>query len=81
MRMVCQTHGVPYDEQAGRYIIERYYRPKGRKLRAVHPRDIIDLLMDIASFRGVDPVCTKELLDLACQSYFIDDRVADFKPV
>ena len=81
MKMVCETKQVPYDEQAGRYIIERYYRPKNRNLRGVHPRDIIDLLMDIASFRGIDPVCTKELLDLACQSYFIDDRVADFKPV
>ena len=81
MKLVCQANGVPYDEQAGRYIIARYYRPKNRNLRGVHPRDIIDLLMDIASFRGVDPVCTKELLDLACQSYFIDDRVADFKPV
>jgi predicted ATPase with chaperone activity len=81
MKMVCQANGVPYDEQAGHYIIERYYRPKHRNLRGVHPRDIIDLLMDIASFRGIDPVCTKELLDLACQSYFIDDRVADFKPV
>jgi hypothetical protein len=37
--------------------------------------------MDIASFRGVEAACTKELIDLACESYFIDDRVADFKPV
>jgi hypothetical protein len=81
MKKVCEANEVPYDEQAGRYIIERYYRPKNRNLRGVHPRDIIDLLMDIASFRGVEPSCTKEMLDLACQSYFIDDRVADFKPV
>ena len=79
MRMICDLNHIPYEEQAGRYIIERYYRPKGRHLRGVHPRDIIDLLMDISSFRGIDPACTKELLDLACQSYFIDDRVADFK--
>jgi hypothetical protein len=81
MKMVCSANGVPYDEKAGQYIIERYYRPTNRNLRGVHPRDIIDLLMDIASFRGVEPVCTKELLDLACESYFIDTRVADFKPV
>ncbi len=81
MQMVCDANGVPYDERAGHYIIERYYRPKSRHLRGVHPRDIIDLLMDIASFRSIEPACTKELLDLACESYFIDDRVADFKPV
>ena len=81
LEMVCEAKGVPYDEHAGRYILERYYRPSGRPLRAVHPRDIVDLLMDIASFRGIEPACTRELIDLACESYFIDDRVADFKPV
>ena len=79
MSMICAAHHVPYQEEAGRYIIERYYRPKGRHLRGVHPRDIIDLLMDIASFRGVEPACTREMLDLACISYFIDDRVEGFK--
>jgi len=79
MSMICAANHVPYQEEAGRYIIERYYRPKGRHLRGVHPRDIIDLLMDIASFRGVDPACTREMLDLACTSYFIDDRVEGFK--
>jgi hypothetical protein len=81
MKMVCELNGVPYEEQAGRYVIERYYRPKDRPLRGVHPRDIIDLLMDIASFRGIAAACSPELLNLACESYFIDDRVADFKPV
>jgi hypothetical protein len=81
MQKICSMNGIPYDDRAGRYVIERYYRPKARHLRGVHPRDIIDLLMDISSFRGIEPACTKELLDLACESYFIDDRVADFKPV
>jgi hypothetical protein len=81
MQMVCDLNHIPYEERAGRYVIERYYRPKDRHLRGVHPRDIIDLLMDIASFRGIPAACTPELLNLACESYFIDDRVADFKPV
>jgi hypothetical protein len=81
MGMICAAHNIPYHPDAGRYVIERYYHGKKRHLRGVHPRDIIDLLMDIASFRGVEPACTQELLDLACVSYFIDDRVADFKAV
>ncbi|HEX5368563.1 MAG TPA: ATP-binding protein [Dehalococcoidia bacterium] len=79
MSMMCDQLSIPYQEQAGRYIIERYYRPKGRHLRGVHPRDIIDLLIDISSFQGVKPQCSRELIDLACASYFIDDRVPDFK--
>jgi hypothetical protein len=74
MRLVCDANNVPYEDAAGHYIIERYYRPKNRHLRGVHPRDIIDLLMDISSFQKRDAECTRELIDLACASYFIDDR-------
>lgn len=74
MRLVCSANNVPYEEEAGNYIIQRYYRPKGRNLRGVHPRDIIDLLMDISSFQGREPECSREMIDLACASYFIDDR-------
>ena len=74
MKLVCSANNVPYEEAAGRYIIERYYKPKNRHLRGVHPRDIIDLLMDISSFQGREPECSRELIDLACASYFIDDR-------
>jgi hypothetical protein len=77
MRLVCENQAVPYEDEAGRYIIERYYRPKARHLRGVHPRDIIDLLLDISSFQGVTPQCSRQLIDLACASYFIDDRVPE----
>ncbi len=79
MRMVCANLSIPYQDEVGRYIIERYYRPKGRHLRGVHPRDLIDLLIDISSFQGVKAECSRELIDLACASYFIDDRVPDLK--
>ena len=74
MRLVCDANNVPYEEAAGHYIIERYYRPKNRHLRGVHPRDIVDLVMDISSFQKREAACTRELIDLACASYFIDDR-------
>jgi SpoVK/Ycf46/Vps4 family AAA+-type ATPase len=74
MRLVCDANNVPYEDAAGHYIIERYYRPKHRHLRGVHPRDIVDLLMDISSFQKREAECNRELIDLACASYFIDDR-------
>ncbi|MCI0475738.1 MAG: ATP-binding protein [Anaerolineales bacterium] len=63
--------GIPYSEEGLRYIVmEHYVKPK-RKPRAVHPRDILDELVDIARFRGLPPALTKELMDLACQTYFL----------
>ncbi len=74
MQLVCSANNVPYEEAAGHYIIERYYKPKNRHLRGVHPRDIVDLVMDISSFQKRPAECSRELIDLACASYFIDNR-------
>ncbi len=74
LRKVCEKNRIPYAPEAGRYLIERYYRPHHRNFRGVHPRDIVDLLMDIASFQGRQPDFTPEWIDLACASYFIDDK-------
>jgi hypothetical protein len=74
LRMVCENHGIAYVPEAGRYLIERYYQPRGRPFRGVHPRDILDLVLDISSFQRRQPEFTGEWIDLACASYFIDDR-------
>lgn len=74
LEMACRNNNVPYSPEGGRYLIERYYRPKRRHFRGVHPRDIIDLLLDISSFEKRSPSFTPEWIDLACASYFIDER-------
>jgi predicted ATPase with chaperone activity len=63
--------GIPYSEDGLRYIVMEYYVKTKRKPRAVHPRDILDELVDIARFRGLPPTLSKELMDLACQTYFL----------
>lgn len=80
LRLNCQNHAIPYADEGGRYLIDKYYRPKRRHFRGVHPRDITDLLLDISSFQGRTPSFTPEWIDLACASYFIDDRNADDPP-
>ena len=74
LRRTCEANNIPYADLAGQYLIERYYRPRQRPLRGVHPRDIVDLLLDISSFQGRSPEFTPEWIDLACASYFIDER-------
>jgi hypothetical protein len=41
-------------------------------LRAVHPRDLIEQMVDIAAYLNVPKVVTKELIDQACAAYFVD---------
>jgi hypothetical protein len=74
LRRTCEQHAIPYSDAVGRYLIDRYYRPKGRSFRAVHPRDIVDLVLDISSFQGRKPEFSPEWIDLASASYFIDEK-------
>jgi predicted ATPase with chaperone activity len=65
--------GVPYSEGGFRYLIMEYFVKPKRKPRAVHARDILDELLDIARFEDVAPTLSPNLIDLACQAYFLKD--------
>ncbi|MCB8917869.1 MAG: ATP-binding protein [Ardenticatenaceae bacterium] len=71
-RRVCRLRNIPYDEQGVRYLLQEYYVKKGRKLRANHPRDLLDQIIDVSSYEGTEPRLTKELLDRAADSYFVE---------
>jgi predicted ATPase with chaperone activity len=75
-RRCCGERNIEYEEVAVQYIYERYYERLGIQPRACHPRDILDHLLDISRFLEVDHRLTDELLDRACQSYFLDDVTA-----
>ncbi|HEX6386158.1 MAG TPA: ATP-binding protein [Anaerolineae bacterium] len=70
-KQVCQMRNVAYDEQAIRYLLQEYYIRRNQKLRANHPRDLLDQLVDIADYLGVEPELTKDLIDRAADSYFV----------
>ena len=70
---VAERAGVPYTDDALSYIVNEFYFKPKRKPRAVHPRDILEELVDIARFRGVPPTLSRELTTLACQAYFLKE--------
>jgi predicted ATPase with chaperone activity len=70
-KMVCAARGIRYSEDALKYIMASYYKEYDMELRSCHPRDIIGLLLDVARFRNVKPQLTKDLIDQACESFFV----------
>lgn len=72
MRRVCKAKNVPYSDDGLRYLLEGEYPKRKLELRAVHPRDIIDQLIDIARFSRVPPTMSRELIAAACRSYFVE---------
>jgi len=71
-KRVANARGLPFDEKMLAYLLQEWYIRDERNLRAVHPRDIIDQMKDIASYLGIPFQMTPELIDRACEAYFVD---------
>jgi hypothetical protein len=69
---VAESKKVTYNDQGLAYLLQEWYIKRNRKLRASHPRDLCDQIIDIARYRGQEPAMSRELLDLAAQSYFVE---------
>ena len=71
--MVCERRDVKFHPVMVAYLHRRHYRPSGRPLRACQPRDLIEAVQAMCSYRGEEPRITRELLDAACAAYFVDE--------
>lgn len=71
-KRVAETKKVSYSDQALAYLIQEYYIKTNRKPRASHPRDLCDQILDISRYMGTEPIMTKEIIDRATQSYFVE---------
>jgi hypothetical protein len=68
----CQRRQLKFHPVVVQYLQRRHYEPSGRPLRACHPRDLIEQVIALSRYRGVQPAMTREMLDKACQTYFVD---------
>ncbi|MBN2303058.1 MAG: ATP-binding protein [Anaerolineae bacterium] len=72
---MCAAKRVPYDEKGLAYLLKEWYfkdEDNPRNLRAVHPRDIIEQILDISRYLNQPPQLTRDLLDRAARAYFVD---------
>jgi predicted ATPase with chaperone activity len=72
LERVCRERDIPFSQEGASYLLERHYAETGRPLRGCHPRDLMELVEDIARYRGLVPALAPDLIDLACGSYFVD---------
>jgi predicted ATPase with chaperone activity len=69
---VCEAKDIPYDDRGLAYLIQEHYLKLGRPVRACHPRDIVDQLADIARYLNVPATLSQDLIDWACEAYFVE---------
>jgi len=69
---VAQAKGVKYNDQGLAYLLQEWYIKRNRKMRASHPRDLCDQILDVSRFLGIEPEMTRELIDRAAEAYFVE---------
>jgi predicted ATPase with chaperone activity len=71
-KKVAVGKGVVFSDEGLAYLLQEWYIKPERKLRASHPRDICDQILDISRYLSVEPAMSKELIDRAAESYFVE---------
>jgi hypothetical protein len=69
---VAEAKKVSYSDRGLAYLLQEWYIKRNRKLRASHPRDICDQILDISRYMGVEPTMTKDMIDRAAEAYFVE---------
>ena len=75
-RRCCQGVGVDYSAEAVNYVFAEYYDKRKIRARGCHPRDLIAHVQDIAKYREVAPELSLDLVERACDSYFLQEGAA-----
>lgn len=71
-KRVAADKKVEYSDQGLAFLLQDWYIKRNRKLRASHPRDLCDQIIDISSYLGVPPAMTRDMLERAASAYFVD---------
>lgn len=71
-QLVCQNYEVEYTQEVVEYLLKTYYDPVDRPMDACHPRDLVEQIIDWARYRDEAPVLSRENIDQACKTYFVD---------
>jgi hypothetical protein len=69
----CRDHGATGESGLVERLLIDYYRPRKIALRACHPGNLIKQALSLATYLNRPPHLTMELLEAACNSYFVED--------
>ena len=69
----CRKRGLTFDPVMVEYLERKYYRPRKLQMRACHPRDLVEQVIDMCRYEERQPAISRDLLDRACASYFLEE--------
>ena len=69
----CRKRQLAFDPVMVEYLNRSYYQPRKLQMRACHPRDLVEQVVNICRYQNRQPAITRDLLDQACRSYFLEE--------
>jgi predicted ATPase with chaperone activity len=69
----CARQGIAYNGAAVDHLLKTHYRPRKRPLRACHPRDLVQQMVDLRQFSGEAPAFDAAAMDRAAGLYFVGE--------
>src|SRR6266496_4456674 len=77
-KIMCRVYKVPYDDRSLDYLLAKWYKPDDRPLRMCQPRDILLQMTSIAKYNMETISLSADLIDAACETYFISKIKKNF---
>ncbi len=72
----CRRRNLRFHQVMVAYLLRRHFSPVSRPLRSCHPRDLLDQVTALCRYQGREPVITRDLMDAACDAYFVNETAA-----
>jgi len=77
----CHDLQLPFDRRLPEQLLDGFYRTHGLPIRGCHPRDLINQAVMLAEYRGAPRALTPELLQSACENYFVTGHSEQDVPI
>jgi len=71
--MNCRKRGINFDPMLVDYLVTEYYEPRKLEMRACHPRDLVEQVVDQCRYQQHELAITRSSLDKACAAYFLEE--------
>ncbi len=75
---MAQQYGIPLEKDGFLHLLQNWYRDPGRPMQAVHPRDLLKIIVAMADYEGLPPRLTPDAIDAACMSYFVEPNESGY---
>ena len=71
--MNCKRHQLNFDPSFVQYLHDKYYIGRKLEMRACHPRDLTDQVVNLCRYHRRPVALSPSIIDEVCQTYFLED--------